>query len=145
MSVGRHKARVAAVAVLALLAATATHAAGAVRADRTPPAFAGLKSATTCIPGPVGGDRTARYRLVWAVAKDDVTRAAGMIYDVYQAASAGGERFSKASYTTRRGATTFVTPPLPTTQTYYFVVRARDAAGNRDRNRRERPGVNLCL
>jgi hypothetical protein len=35
----------------------------------------------------------------------------------------------------------FRTPPLPSTQTYYFVVRA----GSGDHNRRERRGVNLCL
>ena len=136
--------RAASVAALAL-ATAATHAAGAVRADRTPPVFAGLKSATTCIPGPVGGDRTASYHLVWAPARDNVTRPGRIVYAVYQAASPGGERFSRATYVTRPGATTFVTPPLPSTQTYYFVVRARDAAGNRDLNRRERRGVNLCL
>jgi len=64
---------------------------------------------------------------------------------VFQATSPGGERFSTPTYTTRRGATSFATPPLSSTLTYYFIVRARDAAGNRDRNRRERPGMNLCV
>lgn len=40
--------------------------------------------------------------------------------------------------------TTFVTPLLPDDETYYFVVRARDEAGNRDANDVERLGVNLC-
>jgi hypothetical protein len=120
------------------------HAAGAVLRDRTPPTFAGLKSASTCIPGPIGGDRLSSYRLVWPAAKDNVTRQGRILYDIYQATSSGGERFSRATYTSRRGATAFATPPLSSSKTYFFVVRARDAAGNRDRNRRERPGLNLC-
>jgi hypothetical protein len=116
--------------------------------DRTPPVFAGLASATTCIPGPVGGDeRMSRFRLVWPTGKDNITPSSRIAYDVYQATAQGAENFSRPTYTTPRGATSFVTPQLPAnaTDTYYFVVRARDAAGNRDRNRRERPGRNLCL
>ncbi len=72
----------AALAIASFLACGGTYGAGR---DRVPPTFAGLKSAVTCIPGPVGGDRTSS------------------------------------------------------------VVRARDAAGNHDHNRRERPGRNLCV
>jgi hypothetical protein len=131
-----------------LVAATGMQAAAAAaNRDRIPPAFAGLRSATTCIPGPVGVERMSSYRLVWPAAKDDVTPVSRLVYDVYQTTSRGGENFSAPTYTTRRGATSFATPPLSSTSTvpYYFVVRARDAAGNRDRNRRERPGRNLCL
>ena len=127
------------------LVSAATYAADR---DRTPPLFAGLKSATTCIPGPVGGDlRMSSFRLVWTAAKDNVTPSSRIAYDVYQATSQGAESFSRATYTTRRGVTSFVTPRLPSNgvDTYYFIVRARDAAGNRDRNRHERPGRNLCL
>jgi hypothetical protein len=129
-------------ATFVLLASAGTYGAGR---DRTPPVFAGLKSAVTCIPGPVGGDRTSSFHLAWPAAKDNVTSATRIVYDIYQARSPGVENFSRATYTTRRGATQFATPPLPSTETYYFVVRARDAAGNRDRNRRERPGRNLCV
>jgi hypothetical protein len=139
---GRWIAGVVCVSAFVLLASAETHASGR---DRTPPVFAGLTSATTCIPGPVGGKRTGSFRLVWTAAHDKITRASLMVYDVYEARSPGTENFSRATYTTRRGATSFATPPLPSTETYYFVVRARDAAGNRDRNRRERPGRNLCL
>src|SRR6266581_2722817 len=45
------------------------------KVDDTPPAFAGLKSATTCIPGPIGGGRTASYNLAWDAASDDFTPA----------------------------------------------------------------------
>ena len=75
--------------------------------DRTPPAFAGLKSATTCLPGPLGGGRSAEYRLSWDAAKDDVTPQKKIVYDIYQATSPGGEDLSSATYTARHGVTTF--------------------------------------
>ena len=34
---------------------------------------------------------------------------------------------------------------LPADETFYFVVRARDRAGNRDSNPVERQGVNMCV
>ena len=142
---GRRIARIGCLSAFVLLASAGTNAAGR---DRTPPVFAGLKSATTCIPGPVGGDeRMSSFRLVWPAAKDKVTPSSRIAYDIYQTTSQGAENFSRATYTTRRGVTSFVTPPLPSnaTDTYYFVVRARDVAGNRDRNRRERQGMNLCV
>ena len=49
------------------------------------------------------------------------------------------------TYTTGPGAVSFSTPLLPDDRAYYFVVRARDRAGNRDRNLVERRGTNLCL
>jgi hypothetical protein len=66
-------------------------------------------------------------------------------YDIYQATKSGGEAFSAPTYTVRHGATAFVTPPLPADRPFYFVVRARDRAGNRDSNRIEREGLNLCV
>jgi CARDB len=113
--------------------------------DTTPPSFAGLVKATTCIPGPVGPGRSSPYHLSWSAARDAVTPADAIVYDVYQATSPGGESFSTATYTTPAGATAFTTPPLASTETYYFVVRARDRAGNRDPNRVERAGENLCV
>jgi hypothetical protein len=115
-------------------------------ADRTPPFFAGLQTAVTCIPGPAGGPtRSSSYRLTWVGASDDFTPAPELAYDVYQASSPGGEDFSTPTYTIAAGATSFSTPPLPDDRAYYFVVRARDAAGNRDGNTVERPGRNLCV
>jgi hypothetical protein len=119
--------------------------AGAQRRDHIPPTFAGLKSATTCIPGPIGGGRTSRYHLRWNPATDNVTPSSKIVYDVYQARKSGGENFSTPTYTTAPGATSFDTPPLPADKTFYFVVRARDRAGNRDSNRVERRGANLCV
>ena len=145
MAAARWTARIGCFAAFVFLASAGTYAAGR---DRTPPVFAGLRSATTCIPGPVGGgERMSSFRLVWPAAKDNVTPSSRIAYDVYQATASVAENFSHATYTTRRGVTSFVTPQLPSNamDTYYFVVRARDVAGNRDRNRRERPGRNLCL
>jgi hypothetical protein len=145
MAGGRWIARIGCFAACALVASAWTSAAGR---DRTRPAFAGLTAATTCIPGPVGdGGRMSSFRLVWPAAKDNVTPSSRIAYDIYLTTTTGAENFSRATYTTRRGVTQFVTPPLLSNgiDTYYFVVRARDVAGNRDRNRRERPGRNLCL
>ena len=133
---------------LALLVAAAflviSPPAGAI--DRLPPKFAGLKSVTTCIPGPIYPGRTSRYHLRWDPATDNRTPSSQIVYDVYQARKSGGEDFSKPTYTTSPGATSFDTPLLPAGKySYYFVVRARDRAGNRDSNTVERRGVNLCV
>jgi hypothetical protein len=117
----------------------------AKKKDHTPPTFAGLNSAVTCIPGPIGGGRTTSYHLSWDPATDNATPSSAIVYDIYQATSAGGEDFSAPTYTTRPGATSFDTPELATDQLFYFVVRARDQAGNRDSNTVERQGVNLCV
>jgi hypothetical protein len=71
-----------------------TTPAEAKRADEKPPSFAGLKSATTCIPGPVGGGSTAAYSLKWDRATDDVSPSKKIVYDVYQANTTGGEDFT---------------------------------------------------
>jgi len=133
--------------VLVLVAAMVL-AAGAADAatvkDHSPPRFAGLVSATTCVPGPVVG-RTTSYNLRWDPAKDHVTPSRKIVYDVYQAAEPGAEDYSAATYTTSPGATSFATPPLPVDKHVYFVVRARDKAGTRDTNTVEREGQNLCV
>lgn len=114
--------------------------------DLTPPKFAGLSRATTCIPGPVAGPvRNSPYALTWDQASDNVTPQGEIVYEIYVANAAGTEDFAHPSYVSDPGATMFVTPPLPDNVPQYFVVRARDAAGNRDRNKVERLGQNLCL
>jgi hypothetical protein len=122
----------------------ATHAIRVLAAgDQTPPTFAGLKAATTCIPGPVQQETTS-YRLTWDAAADDRTPTTEIVYEIYQATRSGGEDFSSPTYTTEAGATTFATPKLSGTQAFYFVVRARDSAGNSDNNRIELRGTNAC-
>jgi hypothetical protein len=112
--------------------------------DRTPPAFAGLTAATTCVPGPIGPGISSSYHLGWEAASDNRTKPKGIVYAVYQATHPGGEDFSRATYLSKRGATSFETPKLPSSQSWFFVVRARDRAGNEDANTVEREGVNLC-
>ncbi|MEA2220479.1 MAG: hypothetical protein QOJ35_3105 [Solirubrobacteraceae bacterium] len=117
----------------------------AAKRDTIPPTFAGIRSATTCVPGPMGGGRTASYHLDWDSAADNRTPPGQIVYDVYQASTVGGEDFAAPTYVTAAGATSLDTPPLPTGQTVYFVVRARDRAGNSDANKAERQGQNLCV
>ena len=148
--VSRHRrlSSPAVVGPLLLLAAALLLAAGPsalAERDAIPPTFAGLKSATTCVPGPIGGGRTTSYHLSWDPATDNRTPSSQIVYDVYQASAAGGEDFSAPTYTTPAGATSFDTPPLRTDKAFYFVVRARDKAGNSDSNKVERQGQNLCV
>ena len=105
---------------------------------------AGWLAATTCVPGP-GAGQSASYQLSWKPATDDITPSTKIVYDIYQTTKPGGEDFSSATYTARRGATSFATPALSADKVFYFVVRARDRAGNRDSNQVERQGVNLCV
>lgn len=131
--------------VVATVATPLVIAAPAQARDHKPPMFAGIKSATTCIPGPIGPERTSAYHLTWEAAKDNVTPSRKIVYNVYQATMPGGEDFSKPTYTTAPGVTSFETPQLSSIETFYFVVRARDRAGNEDSNTVEREGQNLCV
>ena len=131
-------------ALVAVVSFFASTPADAKRVDDTPPVFAGLESATTCIPGPTGGG-TSSYDLSWDPATDNRTPSQRIVYDVFQATASGGEDFSAPTYTTEPGVTTFATPPLPPDEQFFFVVRARDRAGNSDANTVEREGQNLCV
>jgi hypothetical protein len=113
--------------------------------DTTPPVFAGLKTAFACTPGAQRPGETTPFTLTWDAATDDVTPANQIVYDVYESSTAGGEDFSHPTWTTAPGVTTFKTPGLPSHGTFYFVVRARDQAGNEDQNRVELLGSDPCV
>lgn len=113
--------------------------------DVTPPVFAGLESATTCTGGAVRPGETAPYHLIWKPAHDDVTPSSQIVYDIFMSNSPGAENFSRPTWTSPPGASSFTTPKLSVTDTFYFVVRARDQAGNEDPNRVERRGVDPCV
>jgi hypothetical protein len=115
------------------------------RRDVTAPRFAGLERAFACTPGPQRPGQTTPYTLTWKAATDDVTPSSQIVYDIYYSPNSGGEDFSKPSWTTPPGATSFRTPGLPSHASAYFVVRARDAAGNEDTNTVERAGVDPCV
>jgi hypothetical protein len=113
--------------------------------DRRAPAFAGLERASACTPGPQRPGQTTPYTLVWQAATDRVTPAGAIVYDVYYSTTPGGEDFSKPTWTTAPGATTFRTPGLPSHGDAYFVVRARDTSANEDANTREQEGLDPCV
>jgi hypothetical protein len=113
--------------------------------DVSPPNFAGLGTAFSCTPGPQRPGETTPYNLSWKPASDDTTATAAIVYDIYYATRAGGEDFAKPSWTTPPGAISFRTPGLPSHGSAYFIVRARDAAGNEDRNSHEVAGIDPCL
>lgn len=118
---------------------------GSRHEDTIPPKFAGLKRAFACTPGPQRPGETTPYTLSWDAATDDITPSSKIVYDVYMSTTQGGENFSTPNWTTTPGVTTFKTPGLASHGTFYFVVRARDRAGNEDHNRVERRGLDPCV
>lgn len=113
--------------------------------DTTPPAFAGLVSAQACTPGAQRPGETTPYHLGWRAAHDAVTPSSQIVYDVFMSSTPRGEDYSQPTWTTSPGVTKFKTPGLPSHGTFYFVVRARDQAGNEDTNQIERQGVDPCV
>jgi hypothetical protein len=113
--------------------------------DTQPPAFAGLERAVACTPGAQRPGETTPYNLSWQAAADNRTPAQDLVYDIFMASTPGTENLLQPTWTTVPGATTFRTPGLPSHGVVYFVVRARDQAGNEDGNRVERAGVDPCL
>jgi len=97
-----------------------------VSVDNTGPLFSGVTAVRSA--GPFAA------RLDWAPAIDDQARSDEIVYDIYRATAPGGENFGSPTYTTAPGATSFLVTALSPDTTYYFVVRARDQQGNRDRN-----------
>ncbi|MBX3128865.1 MAG: fibronectin type III domain-containing protein [Polyangiaceae bacterium] len=99
---------------------------GATTPDVTPPTFAGAAAANA--------QNATTIQLTWAAATDNVTPVGSIVYDVYMALSSGGQNFAAPSFTTAAGATSFNVTALAPNTPYFFVVRARDQAGNRDSN-----------
>jgi chitodextrinase len=98
--------------------------------DTVAPTFAGLTGAQATAPNVVG--------LSWAPASDDVTGAGGIVYFAYVSTRAGGEDFSAPAATSPAGVTSLQVGGLTPATPYFFVVRARDQAGNVDTNLVER-------
>ncbi len=99
------------------------------RSDKTPEGVPPIfKGATQAI---AKGDSIKIY---WAPATDNVTEQANMVYDVYESKTKGGEDFSQPTYTTVAAAITYTAKTLSPNTRYYYVVRARDTAGNTDTN-----------
>lgn len=95
--------------------------------NTTPPTFGGLTTATA--------QNATSAKLCWNAASDDVTPAANIVYDVYEATAPGGQNFSAAPTTSSApGALCVDIDALSPQSQYCWVVRARDGAGNRDAN-----------
>ena len=100
---------------------------GTPATDAVAPTFAGLTAATT------GGSGAIDLR--WSAATDDKSAGAAISYLVFLSDTPGGEDFSAPSLITYPGMTAATVTGLPhASQARYFVVRARDAAGNFDTN-----------
>jgi hypothetical protein len=97
--------------------------------DATPPAFAGAISAVTKSPGSVA--------VSWSAASDGVSQSAAISYLVYASSKSGGEDFQSPDVVTVAGATSATVTDVGGDTPYYFVVRARDQAGNVDSNTTE--------
>ena len=93
--------------------------------DQRAPAFVGASAAMGL---------ASAIRVGWSPATDEATSAVDIVYLVYEAEAPGAQDFSAPSYVSQPGATSFTAVPLPVSSTRYYVVRARDAAGNTDAN-----------
>jgi hypothetical protein len=113
--------------------------------DTTPPKFDGLQQAFACTPGPQRPGQTTPFNLSWQAASDSVTPSSLIVYDIYLTSTSGGEDYSAPTWTTSPGVTSYRTPGLPSHGSFYFVVRARDKAGNEDHNTVEQHGSDPCL
>jgi len=94
--------------------------------DTAHPTFGGLALATVI--------STSQIALFWNPATDNVTTSSNIVYLIYMSTTSGGQNFETPNFTTSPGATSFFVPGLNPNTTYYFVVRARDQAGNHDSN-----------
>lgn len=110
-----------------------------------PPTFTGIEKAFACTPGTQRPGQTTPFTLTWRAASDNVTPSAQLVYDVYVASSPGAEDFARPTWTTPPGVTSYRTAGLGSHGSFYFVVRARDAAGNEDANTIEVHGADPCL
>lgn len=101
--------------------------------DNGAPTFGGVTAAATLSP--------PGLRIYWPAATDATTPQSGIVYDICVSQNGGnfftpGECQSAFSttYTTGAGVTSYDLTGLTRFTNYYIVVRARDAAGNRDFN-----------
>lgn len=95
--------------------------------DATAPTFGGVTGATV--------DSTSTIDLVWTAATDETSASTAIVYEVCADTVATNCQTSfSATYTTSAGVSAFTPTGLNGFTTYYFVVRARDEAGNVDTN-----------
>ncbi|MCA9606821.1 MAG: hypothetical protein KC619_14545 [Myxococcales bacterium] len=100
-----------------------------VCADTTPPVFAGITAAEP---------RGSGVEVCWTDGSDDVSPSGSLRYAVSLATAPGIEPPAWTRWVSEVGAACLTIPGLVPDQTYCFVVRAADEAGNRDANLIER-------
>jgi flagellar hook assembly protein FlgD len=101
---------------------TNTNEASATADATTPPAPTNL-SATAIAGGSI--------RLTWTASSPETNVAK---YNIYRATTSGGEDYSSPTYIVSVGTTTYTDTSTTDGVTYYYVVRAQDAAGNIETN-----------
>jgi len=112
---------------------TATNAAGNSTSSST-----SLTLDNTAPPAPTNLSATAisggGIKLTWAASspETDVSQ-----YNIYRAITSAGQDYSSTTYTVSAGITTYTDTATTNGQTYYYVVRAQDAAGNIETNTNE--------
>ncbi|TKJ43808.1 hypothetical protein CEE35_08325, partial [Candidatus Aerophobetes bacterium Ae_b3b] len=92
----------------------------------------------TAPPAPTSLSATAiaggSIKLTWTASspETDVSQ-----YNIYRATTSAGQDYSSPIYTVSAGVTTYTDTSTTNGQTYYYVVRAQDAAGNIETNTNE--------
>ena len=123
-------------AALAVLVGLANQPTTPPAIDETPPEFAGIYSAQVVDSNTV--------LLNWAPpATDDTTATSSIIYDVYYSSTSGVQDFLAAPLASSNpgAASIQVTLASADSTPYYFVVRARDEAGNQESNNIEKSQI----
>jgi hypothetical protein len=103
--------------------------------DTTPPVFSGIGAVI-----PAG---TTKLKLQWLHAVDNVTQPGAMIYEIYESTTAGGEVYSAPAYTVV-GFNEHLVTGVSVNSARYYVVRARDAAGNKETNLAEKSAATFA-
>lgn len=93
--------------------------------EEEPPVFFGLSSVEVERDG---------IRLKWATAVDNATASSDIVYEIYWSDMSGAQDLSRPGATTEPGAGRHLVTGLSPETRYYFIVRAVDAAKNRDQN-----------
>jgi parallel beta-helix repeat protein len=97
--------------------------------DTTAPGFSGLSAATKISDDSI--------ELSWADATDDRSDHTEINYLIFAAAASGAEDLGNPAFVSGPGRTSIVISGLAPGETYYFVARAVDRAGNIDSNTAE--------
>jgi hypothetical protein len=96
--------------------------------DSTPPVFGGVDSVVKNV-------QATQVDLSWTAATDDKSTPDQIVYDVYMATTSGAQPFDQPPQATSEpGATEIRLDRLEANKDLYWVVRARDKAGNQSEN-----------